>query len=175
MNILVSSPQAFDTVDHIILLYKLYNYGIRGIAHDILKSYLSIYLIIYKFDILELKDSLRSMKRKSLVDEFNSEIRRNSSPRSSTKFKFQSPILWIFFQFLIVKSMRNSRIIVIKIKKLSFLNYLNIYFSLKKFLKFLFFNYSKSLIIAQILRRIYKNIIDHTFFYDILNLLWLIL
>ena len=32
--------KAFDTVDHEILLYMLYNYDIRGIAYNVLKSYL---------------------------------------------------------------------------------------------------------------------------------------
>ena len=33
--------KAFDTVDHDVLQQKLYNYGIRGVAHDIFISYLS--------------------------------------------------------------------------------------------------------------------------------------
>ena len=40
--------KAFDTVDHIIVLYKMHKYGISGIAHNISKSYLSINLISWK-------------------------------------------------------------------------------------------------------------------------------
>ena len=41
VGIYVDLQKAFDTVNHDILLYKLFNYGIRGVVHDWFVSYLS--------------------------------------------------------------------------------------------------------------------------------------
>ena len=41
MDVFIDPKKAFDTVDHDIFLNKLSRYGIRGIAHEMLTSYLS--------------------------------------------------------------------------------------------------------------------------------------
>ena len=41
ISLFIDLSKAFDTIDHVILMKKLYNYGIRGIAYDFIKSFIS--------------------------------------------------------------------------------------------------------------------------------------
>ena len=55
--LLIDFSKAFDMVDHELMLQKLYYYGIRGIAHDWFRSYLS-----HRKQYVKINGSMSSIK-----------------------------------------------------------------------------------------------------------------
>ena len=56
-NIYIDLSKAFDTLDHSILLDKLNDYGIRGVANNLLHSYIS-----NKYQYVDFNGSISSTK-----------------------------------------------------------------------------------------------------------------
>lgn len=69
MGIFIDLKKAFDTIDHRILLDKLYHYGIRGISHDWVKSYLSCrkQFVQYQNEKSELKEIVCGVPQGSIL------------------------------------------------------------------------------------------------------------
>ena len=87
IGIFIDRSKAFDTINHNTLLHKLYNYGIRGITHNLIRSYLS-----NRFQCVKIDDA----KSEQLSVQYG-------VPKGSVL----GPLLFLLYYYYIINDLKN--------------------------------------------------------------------